>query len=558
MSIRTKLSLASIILLLVVNGLLFYINATSLKELVVFSLSGFISLSLFLLTMNTFVLKPLVRLHELSELKATLSPHERDECQAIKQRFEKDPFLKKILSPKSRSDANFSEIAEQLTDSSSRAAISAAEVSFSVSQLRKKLENQSCQVNATFRSAEDIAAIAEQIAIITNESKEITNKAKNNTLQGGDYLNIAYKKISSILAHTETANQQITGLSTNSNDIKEVTQVISDIANQTNLLSLNAAIEAARAGESGRGFAVVADEVRGLAARTSDATREVAKIIDKNFQETNDVVTLFNELVNEVREGADYIHQIEGVLSAISSEILILEEQSNKLAENAQQNHRHLEEIRISIGELDSELESSKQDIVLLDSEANKFTNTTEQTNAILSEISTTGIHRKVFEIARDAAKTIGFEFEDSIRKGSISRDDLFDRNYQKIDRSNPEKYHTRFDKFADKLLPTIQEPILQSNDFLIYAITTDENGYVPTHNNQFCQPLSGEFEVDMIGNRTKRIFNDPTGIRCGSHTKELLLQTYKRDTGEVMHDLSVPIYVDGKHWGGFRIGYSS
>jgi methyl-accepting chemotaxis protein len=69
---------------------------------------------------------------------------------------------------------------------------------------------------------------------------------------------------------------------------------------------------------------------------------------------------------------------------------------------------------------------------------------------------------------------------------------------------------------------------------------------------------LTGDYETDLVNNRTKRIFNDRTGSRCGSNTKPFLLQTYKRDTGEVMHDLSVPIYVGGKHWGGFRIGYRS
>ena len=60
------------------------------------------------------------------------------------------------------------------------------------------------------------------------------------------------------------------------------------------------------------------------------------------------------------------------------------------------------------------------------------------------------------------------------------------------------------------------------------------------------------------LSNRTKRIFNDRTGAGVGANTKPFLLQTYKRDTGEVMHDLSLPIQVDGRHWGGFRIGYKS
>ncbi|HIP29385.1 MAG TPA: hypothetical protein EYG83_01030 [Sulfurospirillum arcachonense] len=90
----------------------------------------------------------------------------------------------------------------------------------------------------------------------------------------------------------------------------------------------------------------------------------------------------------------------------------------------------------------------------------------------------------------------------------------------------------------------------------IAYAISTDPKGYVPTHNNKFAKAMTGDFEKDLVGSRSKIIFDDRTGGRCGNHTKKLLLQTYKRDTGEIMHDLSVPIIVNGKHWGGFRVGY--
>ena len=75
-------------------------------------------------------------------------------------------------------------------------------------------------------------------------------------------------------------------------------------------------------------------------------------------------------------------------------------------------------------------------------------------------------------------------------------------------------------------------------------------------HNLKFSRPLTGQYEVDLANNRTKRIFSDRTGSRCGSNRDPFLLQTYKRDTGEVMHDISAPIFVFGRHWGGFRIGY--
>ncbi|MGB1092044.1 MAG: methyl-accepting chemotaxis protein, partial [Oceanobacter sp.] len=85
-----------------------------------------------------------------------------------------------------------------------------------------------------------------------------------------------------------------------------------------------------------------------------------------------------------------------------------------------------------------------------------------------------------------------------------------------------------------------------------------DINGYFPTHNKRFSHPVTGNYEKDLAQSRTKRIFNDRTGLRCGQNSRPFLLQTYKRDTGEVMHDVSVPILVRGRHWGGFRIGYRS
>jgi methyl-accepting chemotaxis protein len=78
----------------------------------------------------------------------------------------------------------------------------------------------------------------------------------------------------------------------------------------------------------------------------------------------------------------------------------------------------------------------------------------------------------------------------------------------------------------------------------------------VPTHNRAFSHAQTGDRAVDAVKSRSKRLFNDPTGIRCGSHQQALLLQTYSRDTGELMHDLSVPITVQGRHWGGLRLGY--
>ena len=75
------------------------------------------------------------------------------------------------------------------------------------------------------------------------------------------------------------------------------------------------------------------------------------------------------------------------------------------------------------------------------------------------------------------------------------------------------------------------------------------------THLAQFSQPLTGDYQKDLVGNRTRRKFDAPTEIRSARNTTPLLMQTYLRDTGELMCDISMPIYVSGTHWGCVRVG---
>ncbi len=103
---------------------------------------------------------------------------------------------------------------------------------------------------------------------------------------------------------------------------------------------------------------------------------------------------------------------------------------------------------------------------------------------------------------------------------------------------------------------------LLDEDEFLkdesvVFAVAVDRMGYLPTHNTRYQQPITGDQQKDLIGNRTKRIFNDEVGLAAAENTEPLLKQVYHRDTGVTMWDVSAPIRVKGKHWGGFRIGFS-
>jgi HAMP domain-containing protein len=153
-------------------------------------------------------------------------------------------------------------------------------------------------------------------------------------------------------------------------------------------------------------------------------------------------------------------------------------------------------------------------------------------------------------------AKMIGQIIEEAIDNGVFSVKDAFDTDYELIGNFDPPKYHTKYDFYLDKAILGLEDEFLLDPS-IVFAVAVDRNGYLPTHNTRYQKPITGNPEVDKVGNRTKRVFNDPVGLKAAQNTKKGLLQVYHRDTGVTMWDVSSPIFVKGKHWGGFRIGLS-
>lgn len=153
-------------------------------------------------------------------------------------------------------------------------------------------------------------------------------------------------------------------------------------------------------------------------------------------------------------------------------------------------------------------------------------------------------------------AKSIGRILEEAIDNGVFSVTDALDKNYVEIPGFEPPKYHTKYDAYLDKAILAVQDEFLKDKS-IIFAVSVDINGYLPTHNTPFQHSPSGDKQKDLSGNRTKRIFNDPVGIKAAKNQTEGFQQVYRRDTGEMLWDVSSPIFVKGKHWGGFRIGMS-
>jgi methyl-accepting chemotaxis protein len=161
------------------------------------------------------------------------------------------------------------------------------------------------------------------------------------------------------------------------------------------------------------------------------------------------------------------------------------------------------------------------------------------------------------------AAQHVADAFTELVNTGVLSRDDLFDNNYVAIAGTNPRQCRTRFLDAIEKVLPPIQEPLLASDDRMIFCAAVDRNGYLGVHNKIYSHPQRPDDVVWSTANsRNRRIFDDRAGLSAARNVRPYLIQNYPRDMGNgviiLMREIDVPIRVFGKHWGAFRTAYKS
>ena len=222
-------------------------------------------------------------------------------------------------------------------------------------------EEVASQATTVATASEEMSATAAEIAQNCHIAAESSQHANDSALDGAAVVQATVNLMTQIAERVKESARTVAGLGANSDQIGQIVETIEDIADQTNLLALNAAIEAARAGEQGRGFAVVADEVRALAERTTRATKEISGMIRFIQKETGKAVSSMEEGVKQVEKGTAEAAKSGEALHYILSQIDAVTMQVSQIATAAEQQTATTNEIARNIQQISTVVMDSTQ-----------------------------------------------------------------------------------------------------------------------------------------------------------------------------------------------------
>lgn len=501
--------------------------------------------------MRHLFLKPIMNMTEVlrgvegkeGNISATLPDHTHDEIALMAKSY--NYFSK-----------NLKQIIADTRQRSVRVSLSANQLQKAVLGAKGSAEAQEDQAQKVFQASQEATEAIDGIAFHTQDIARRNEVNLNEIRATGGEMDHVKGQIHAIEDQVADFQSVVQQLSENSNNIIKVLTLVQEFSDQTNLLALNASIEAARAGEAGRGFSVVADEVRTLSQKVHVATQEIdsnihqmVSLVDNTRSGASNIMKYVTEADRFIAQTSDKFSGMITDFETVSGQMSEISAAIEELSYTNKSSHAHVTEITELSNSIKSEMATSAAYSLELE-------NSTEEMQELLSRFSIGyGGFEGILQTAREWAGQVQLGLEQLAARGQ----NVFDTRYQRTNLNQlPEKFDASYTaEFERVMQPLFDRFIAEKPEFLI-ASAFDLNGYCPAHNAKVSMPMTGDFEKDNVLSRHRRIYNGSRAeLRRANQTSPFLLLTFIRDTGEILNSVSVPLYVDGRHWGNFCTAFT-
>ena len=450
---------------------------------------------------------------------------------------------------------------DSISASCSEVTLGCSDVSGLVQQVLASSEKLRAEHTALLGTVATLNEDQDQVAQACEESRLLSQRSLDQLGQGTNHIRSSLAELGNLLELVDTLTKHVTGFAAAMEQVRQCSHDIDQIAETTNILSLNAAIEAARAGEAGRGFAVVANEVKTLAGKTRKATDEITRTIDTLGSEAEHVVSEIGKGVKVRDEARNSVARIEETLVGVGEMVSEVDRQNDQIAQatGAISNHvGRLQQVLASFNEAARDNEGK------LGRAQDRMGELEEMASVMFDQVVRAGLAPQdsaMVERAMAARDEVAALALAALENGSLTETALFDDTYTEVAGTNPQLYRNRFCDWADANWRPVLDRIKASDPRIIATVCDDRNGFLPTHLSDRSRKPTGKYEHDLQYCRNGRmIFNAiDKRIKASDAPFSMAVYRYEGDGKQyrVVRLASVPIVINGRRWGDYEISYA-